>query len=138
MKSYRLLLGAGLLLLGLQGRADLVLIINKSNAVHLDAVQVRNIFLGRSHYFPDGQPVIPLQQVPGSPAYEEFSRELIHKDDARLRAYWSRMVFTGRGLPPRVVASAAQAIDRVAHHPEMIAYVPADSPGLDQVRVLRP
>ncbi len=126
--------------LSLQVRADLLVVVNKSNASPLTEEQIKNIFLGKSKYFPDGKPAIPVQMHPGSSAYEDFASKVLGKDDSQLRAYWSRLVFTGRATPPREVDSESQILQLVAHNPNLIGYVDttvADT-GIDQVRSLAP
>ena len=46
-----------------------------------------------------------------------------------MQAYWSKLVFTGKGTPPDELASSADAVAAVAKHENAIAYV--DSAAVD-------
>ncbi len=142
MKQDRYLSAALALLMALalsfQARADLLVVVNKSNAASLTEEQIKNIFLGKAKYFPDGKPAIPVQMHPGSSTYESFASKVLGKDDSQLRAYWSRLVFTGRATPPREVDSETQILELVAHNPNLIGYVDTTAAGIDQVRSFAP
>jgi hypothetical protein len=45
------------------------------------------------------------------------------KTPALLKAHWSKMVFTGRGQPPREASDSAAVRRRVAGNPELIGYI---------------
>ena len=52
-----------------------------------------------------------------------------------MKAYWAKIIFTGRGQPPRQVATSAEAKKLVAQNPNAIAYI--DSAMVDDsVRVV--
>jgi hypothetical protein len=40
-----------------------------------------------------------------------------------MQAYWSRIIFTGRGQPPKAVPSSSEAKKLVAANPNTIGYV---------------
>jgi hypothetical protein len=40
-----------------------------------------------------------------------------------MKAYWTKMVFTGRGQPPRELPNSAAVRKIVADNPAMIAYI---------------
>jgi hypothetical protein len=40
-----------------------------------------------------------------------------------LKAYWSKMVFTGRGQPPCEAPDSAAVRRKVAENPELIGYI---------------
>lgn len=138
-RIYRILIVLAILCgVALKVQADVIVVVNKSNEASLDEEKIKNIFLGKAKYFPDGKAAIPLQMHPGSADYSSFASKVLGKDDNQLRAYWTRLLFTGRATPPKEVDSESQVIDLVAHNPNLIGYVSASSPGLEQVRVVQP
>jgi hypothetical protein len=43
----------------------------------------------------------PIDQVVGSEIYVEFYKKVTGRDSAQIKAIWSRILFTGRGVPPK-------------------------------------
>ena len=125
--------------LALGARADEVVpvVSAKSPVTALSPVQVADIFLGKATRFPDGSPAIPLDQNEESPAREKFYAQFTGKSPAQVKAHWSKQIFTGRGQPPRQVASGAEMRRAVAENPGAIGYI--DSKLVDSsVRVIEP
>ena len=77
----------------------------KATVNSLDKQKISAIFLGKTFTFPDGIPVEPIEQVDDSAAHEEFHQLVTEKTGSQLKAYWSKMVFSGLSNPPREVAS---------------------------------
>ncbi len=84
-------------------RADhLVVVVGASGtAPKLSSEQVSANFLGSVKSFPNGEKAIPVDQTAGSSAYVQFYvqfyGQVAGRSEAQTKAYWSRMVFTGRG-----------------------------------------
>jgi ABC-type phosphate transport system substrate-binding protein len=114
-------------LMGLQGPAraqDIVAVVSaKSPVTSLNASQVADIFLGKTSRFPDGTQAVPIDQIEDSPAREKFYAQFTGKSPAQVKAHWSKIIFTGRGQPPKQVASSAEARKAVADNPNAIAYI---------------
>jgi ABC-type phosphate transport system substrate-binding protein len=140
-KSRRGLLLAGLLLWsGLVGAADLVVIVSAKNPVSaMRPEQVADIFLAQTGRFPGGEEVVALDLPVGSPLRDEFYSRVAAKSPAMMKAYWTKMVFTGRGQPPRELGNSIAVRKMVADNPAMIGYI--DRAALDAsvkaVQVLR-
>ncbi|MGG7603285.1 phosphate ABC transporter substrate-binding protein [Massilia sp. BKSP1R2A-1] len=137
-------LGATLVLLALAvppvASAELVVIVSaRSPAQGLSSDQVAAIFLGQAGRFPDGLEVVALDQRLGSQERNQFYQQVTGKTPALLKAHWSKMVFTGRGQPPREAADSASVRRMVAENPAMIGYIDraALDPSVRPVLVLR-
>lgn len=108
----------------LEAQADIVVVVSpKSEVENLTPAQVADIFLGKISRFPGGRRAVPLDQPEGSPVREEFYRIFAHRSATQIKAHWSRIIFTGRGLPPAVVQDNQALRDRVAQNPGAIAYI---------------
>src|SRR5690348_5680622 len=107
----------------------------KSRVTSLNADQVADIFLGKTSHFPDGTQATPIDQSEDSPARDKFYAQFTGKSPAQVRAYWAKIIFTGRGQPPRQVGSSAEAKKLVAQNPNAIAYIDAKMVD-DSVRVV--
>ena len=104
--------------------SELVVIVSaRSAAPMLRNDQVAAIFLGQSAQFPDGVNVTAVDQLVGSSPRDEFYARVASKSPALLKAYWSKLLFTGRGQPPREVAGNAAVKKLVAETPGMIGYI---------------
>jgi ABC-type phosphate transport system substrate-binding protein len=107
----------------------------KSHVKDLNADQVADIFLGKTSHFPDGTQAVPIDQAEDSPVREKFYSQFTGKSPAQLKAYWSKIIFTGRGQPPRQVGNSAEAKRFVTQNPNAIAYIDASLVD-DTVRVV--
>jgi ABC-type phosphate transport system substrate-binding protein len=104
--------------------AALAIIVHPSNKMAgITADQAADIYLGKSGVFPDGQRVSPVDQVPSSLARQKFYKMVVKKDGSVLRVYWSKLLFTGKGQPPREIGDDADMKSWVASNPDAIGYV---------------
>jgi ABC-type phosphate transport system substrate-binding protein len=104
--------------------ADVVVVVSaKSPVKSLTANQVLDIFLGRSGRFPNGGRAVPIDQQEGVAARNEFYTKLSGKSGAQLKAYWSKIIFTGRGQPPTAVADGYDVKRTLAANPSAIGYI---------------
>jgi len=105
-------------------RADIVAVVSsKSPITTLSKNQVIDIFLGKRTRFPDGSSAIPIDQSEGSAARVEFYTRFADMSPAQVKAFWSKIIFTGRGQPPRTVASSLEAKKLLIADPSTIGYI---------------
>ena len=97
----------------------------KSPIANLDATQVADIFLGKTSRFPDGSIALPVDQGEESPLREKFYAHFAGKSPAQVKAYWSKIIFTGRGQPPRQAADSMEVKRIVSDNPHAIGYIDA-------------
>ncbi len=105
--------------------AEVAVIVNPAVSADIDAASVSGLFLGRTRSLPDGTPLAPVVQSSGSAVTDEFCRGALKKTSSQFSAYWSKLVFTGKGKPPKEAASDAEVMALVAANPGMIGYVDA-------------
>jgi len=109
---------------GLATAAELVVIVSaRSSITALRADQVADIFLAESARFPDGHEASALDLSVGSAQRDEFYAKVANRSPALMKAYWTKMIFTGRGQPPRELPSSAAVRKLVADNPSMIGYI---------------
>jgi ABC-type phosphate transport system substrate-binding protein len=122
------LLGAALLHNAAAG--ELVVIVSSKSAVTtLRPEQVADIFLGQIANFPSGAEAVALDQSIGSPERDEFYVKVASKTRPLVKAYWTKMIFTGRGQPPREIGGSEAVRKMVADNPSLIGYI--DKSALD-------
>ena len=107
----------------------------KSPITHLDANQVADLFLGKTSRFPDGSIAMPVDQNEDSPVRDRFYAQFTGKSPAQVKAYWSKIIFTGRGQPPRQAADSTEVKRIVSDNPHAIGYIDASQVD-SSVRVL--
>jgi ABC-type phosphate transport system substrate-binding protein len=104
--------------------AALAIIVHPSNSMAgITTEQAADIYLGKSGIFPNGQRVTPVDQAPNSPARQKFYKTVVKKDGSALKVYWSKILFTGKGQPPREIGDDADVKSWVATNPDAIGYV---------------
>jgi ABC-type phosphate transport system substrate-binding protein len=104
--------------------ADVVAVVSsKSPVTMLSKNQVADIFLGKTARFPDGRQVVPIDQAEGTIARAEFYTQFTGKSAAQIKAHWSKIIFTGRGQPPRAVANGSEIKALLAGNPNAIGYI---------------
>ena len=101
------------------------MIVNPKNPLSaLGAEQAMGIFLAKTGEFPGGGgQAVPIDQSEGVAVRDEFYQKAGNRDAAQIKAYWSRIVFTGKGQPPKAVPNSAEVKKLIAANPNMIGYV---------------
>jgi len=103
--------------------AGVDVIVHPSNANAIDANEIKKIFTGKAKSFADGSKALPLTQADGSAVTAEFNEKVLKKSASQLKAYWSKLVFTGKGTPPKEANSDAEVMSLVASNPNLIGFV---------------
>lgn len=100
--------------------AELVVITHPSaGAVTKD--QVSDVFLGKSQAF------TPIDQAESSATYADFYKKATGRDVPQVKSTWSRIVFSGKGQPPRQLPDSAAVKKAVAADPKAIGYIDKSS-----------
>jgi ABC-type phosphate transport system substrate-binding protein len=105
-------------------RADIVAVVSFKNPITtLSKSQIVDVFLGKRTRYPDGTLAVPIDQTEGTTAREEFYSRLAAMSAAQLKAFWSKIIFTGRGRPPLAVATSLETKKLLLATPNAIAYI---------------
>ena len=112
------------LAMGVSATADVVAVVSSTSPITvLSKAQVTDIFLGRVSRFPNGTQAIPLDQADGSPARDEFYAKYAGKSPAQVKSLWAKIIFTGRGQPPKAVSNDIDIKRQIAGDPRIIGYI---------------
>ena len=127
---------AFLLMVSALSQAEVVVIVHPSNnSVSIDKSYIKNIFMGKVKVFPNGEKAIPIE-LDMSDSRNDFLRNYLGKSEGELQSYWSRMLFTGKAQPPKVVDNEQEVRKLVANNPNLIGFI--DSANVDEsVRVVK-
>lgn len=107
---------------------SVIVSINNPNSA-MDQSTVAKIFLGKAKSFPDGTQAVPVDQDDGSATRDGFNSKILGKSASQLKSYWSRLIFTGKGTPPKQSGDDVGVKSLVANNPNIIGYI--DSSAVD-------
>lgn len=107
--------------------ADVAIVVHPSNDSTFDKSSIKKIFLGKSKSFSNGRAAILLSSKADDPITDEFNKKVIGKSSNQVNAYWSKMIFTGKGTPPQEMASTSEIITAISSNPDAIGYMDASA-----------
>ena len=94
-----------------------IVVIMAPNAAPLTKEQVTNVYLGRALDFK------PVDLPESNATRNDFYKKATDRDSAQVKAVWARLMFTGHGQSPRVLADAAAVKKAVAADPKSVGYI---------------
>ncbi len=104
--------------IALPAYAELVIVVNPQNdAKTMSSSQAAQFFLGGSVQF------TPLEQASGSPIRLEFYKKVLEKEPPQVQAIWARIVFTGKGKPPKEYKSSEEVKKAIRENINAIGYI---------------
>ena len=109
------------LILALSGvaaaRAEEIVVIVNPAAGPISKEQITDLYLAR------GSGWVLIDQLAGSAIYVEFYKKATGRDVAQIKAIWSRILFTGRGFPPKQLSDSTAVKKAVAADPKAVGYI---------------
>ena len=116
--------------------ADIYVVANKDNPVNqLSVNEVRDLYLGRSKAFPDGQFAYIYDREESSEARARFFRAIANMDLSQVDAYWARLVFAGRMLPLNTASTDNILVKKIGIKVNAIGYL-THAPSSPDVKTL--
>lgn len=105
---------------------DFAVVVSKQSPLaQLDKRDVANIFLAKTHQAGMAKRIVPLELI--DQEYQRtFYQEIAGKSLAQINSYWTTLIFTGKGRPPRQVSDETQLIDALMRNPNAITYLPLE------------
>jgi ABC-type phosphate transport system substrate-binding protein len=100
---------------------------------NLSLPQIMSLYTGRQDSAFDSFSAVPLDQPNGSELRAEFYRSITGQSETQINAFWARLAFSGRAIPPRPMMDSAAVIKRVASDPHAIGYVEKETVTKDVV-----
>ncbi|WP_231874242.1 hypothetical protein [Alcanivorax sp. NBRC 102024] len=127
-----------LLMLATTVQADPVVVVSANSSLGaLTQDEVRQIFNGQARRV-SGVSVKPLDLPSRGDAREAFYQQVLGKSAEQMKSYWARMIFTGRGMPPREVSSEQEMVMLVGSNRNFVGYLDASQVTPDLKVVFRP
>jgi len=104
--------------------ADIAVIVNSASGISsLSASKAKKIFLGKTKKLPNGKTAQPVEQAEDSTVRAAFNDKVLGKSDSQYKAYWSKIIFSGKGSPPQSATDDAAVKAFVASHVNAIGYI---------------
>ncbi len=108
----------------LQAEESLVVVVSQQSPIQqLSREDLSALYLGNLMTHETTHDLRALDLTDGE-ARDNFYTYLLGRSRNQMRAYWSRMVFTGKGKPPRALDEAA-IIEALQNDPSLIGYLPS-------------
>lgn len=118
--------------------ADFVVVVNAGiRQASLPTAEVSNMFLRKTTQWRSGEAVKAVDLPEGAAVRESFSQAVHERSTSAVKAYWQKMIFSGRDVPPPEKPSAAEVLAYVRANPGGIGYVPAGTPLPEGVKALK-
>ena len=106
--------------------ADVVLVVGKHSPIEsLSRSEIEDIFQGKIASLPKVGKITPLDRGEDS-LREQFYATYTGKTLSQVKAYWARIIFTGRGYPPKTVG-LEELKAALRSNPGAIGYMTADN-----------
>lgn len=103
--------------------AEIAVIVHPSNGDTLDKSTINKIFLGKIKSFPGGNSAVPINLNEDSETRSAFDKNVLNKSSTQVKAYWSKLMFSGKGTPPKQATNDAEMKSLVAGNPTHIGYI---------------
>lgn len=84
---------------------------------------LQDAFLKRVKRWPHGKAVSPIDLAAASPARQRFSKHVLRRTVAAVRAYWQQKIFGGQEVPPPELGTDADVVARVLKNEGAVGYV---------------
>ncbi len=112
-------------------------IVHPSNpATAIDRKFLEDAFLKKVSRWSNDTAIRPADLPPSSAVRGRFTRDVLARSVAAVRAYWHQRIFSGRGVPPPELLSDERVVAYVLEHEGAIGYVSA-SAAIASDRVIR-
>ena len=116
--------------------AEVAVIVNPSNSSQISDDDIKRIFLGKNKKFSNGNSVQAVNLQSGNAIRTDFEKQALGKSGSQVKAYWSKLIFSGKAKPLKELSSDSDVLSLVASTPNAIAYIDASKVD-DSVKVVK-
>lgn len=118
------ILAGALMFAAVPAFAGMVVITSARSPVKsLDKTEVAALYLGKTTSLPGGGSAKLYDLADANPGREKFYQAATGKSASQVKSVWSRLVFSGRALPPKELSDDAAVVKAVAADPNAVGYV---------------
>jgi len=119
IRYLKLLLSAmALLFINSQAIADVAVIVSADSDISsMSKAEVKAAYLGKNKKF------FPTTLPKGDEARDNLMSKVIGKSESQFQSYWSKKIFSGKGIPPKVVDNASIMKKSIAGSSKAVGYI---------------
>ena len=108
--------------------ADIVVVVHPDNPLtQASNAEISKIFLAKTKTFANGEKIKLLDLEEGDELRNQFYQAVANKTPSQVKAYWSRLIFTGKGQPPQVLLDSDEIVEAIEEDENGIGYIDPDS-----------
>lgn len=115
--------------------AEVAVIVNPANDATFTHDDIASLFLAKTKKFPNKETAVVVDRPEGSSIRVSFTDTILKRNEQQLKSYWSRLIFTGKGVPPQQLESDDEVKGLVSRNPDTMGYIDAASVD-DSVKVI--
>ncbi len=119
----KFLFGMSVVLLSSSALANIAVIVNSANSATINESDISRIFLGKIKKFSTGDKVTIVNLKFKQATRNEFEEKALKKSASQVKAYWAKLMFSGKGKPPKEFASDKEILSFVMANPGAIGYI---------------
>lgn len=121
----------------LYANTKLVVIVSKNSTIsEISKREISRIFLAKTKKLPNGKKAITIE--PKDKKYQNiFYKSISSKSSRQLKKYWAKVIFTGKGQPPKKMDSIEKIVAFVKDNLNAIAYIPNENFLSNDVKVVK-
>lgn len=116
--------------------AGVSVIVNPANSNAISDAEISRLFLGKLTKFADGSAAIAVNGPKSDASRGDFEKKVLNKSSQQVKAYWSKLMFSGKGKPPAELGSSDEMLKFIAENANAIGYVDSASVN-DSVKVIK-
>ena len=122
----------------LEAQTSYVVVVNDANPTSsMTKANVARLFLKKTSKWDTGLKVQPVDQSPSRSVRDSFTKAVHGKKVSAIKAYWQKMIFSGKATPPSELDSDSNVLTYVRDNSGGIGYVSAGASLGSGVKVLR-
>ena len=101
-----------------------VIIVHKDNPINeISRKELSKYFLKKITKWNNGERINPVDLYADDPLRNSFSRLVHNRDTHSIKAYWQKMIFSGRAIPPPERIKESEIIEFVQNDIGAIGYI---------------
>ncbi|WP_316366122.1 hypothetical protein [Candidatus Thiodiazotropha sp. CDECU1] len=104
-------------------QADIAIVVPANSPINaLSKKEVSNLFLSRTNRLANGKKA-NLIQIRDHRLRDTFYRLISSKTPTQLKSYWTMLIFSGKGKPPKSFSRKQDMFDYMKRHATAISYL---------------
>ncbi|PCJ16617.1 MAG: phosphate ABC transporter substrate-binding protein [Gammaproteobacteria bacterium] len=122
--------------LSMAAHADIAIVVHPDNPLaQATSAEISKIFLAKTKTYSNGEKIKLLDLEEGDELRDQFYKMVANKTPSQVKAYWSRLIFTGKGQPPQVLIDSDEIVEAIEENANGIGYIDPESI-TDSVKVI--